>query len=94
MFTWNELNELACAENLIEESQREGTTDVIEVDNVRPEIRVVMNELEVHYDPLASYRAPIDTVDLASDEAGSNSFKDFMAMCAKPSELENENSNI
>jgi len=51
---------------------------------------VVMNENAVHFDPLASYRAPIDAVDLASDQAGSQTFQEFMDMCARPSELHSD----
>jgi hypothetical protein len=57
------------------------------VENAYPELRVVMNENEVLYDPLASYRAPIDTVNLASETMGAHSFQDFMAMCQRPSAM-------
>lgn len=64
--------------------------DVIEdVENTNPEIRIVMNANEVLADPLSSYRAPIDTVDLASESnnMGVHSFQDFMAMCQPPSAM-------
>jgi len=53
-----------------------------------PEMRVVETEREVHHDPLASYRAPIDTIELAA-VAGSdrNKFEEFMAMCERPSDV-------
>ncbi len=92
LFTWEELiataNDPLCGQNQTEAKIHD--SDITSIENVMPEMRVVMNENEVHYDPLASYRAPIDTVDLASDEVGANSFKDFMAMCAKPSDLSND----
>lgn len=53
-------------------------------DTLLPTIKIVENENEVHYDPLASYRAPIDTVDLASDQFGSQSFQEFMKLCQNP----------
>lgn len=43
-------------------------------------LRVVETELEIHQDPLASYRAPIDTIDLAKN------FDEFMSLCERPSE--------
>ena len=61
--------------------------DVVNIENTHPEIRVVMNENEILYDPLSSYRAPIDTVDLASDNVGSHTFQEFMAMCQRPSAM-------
>ena len=90
MFPWEELIKISkdASCNQIEATDTNGDDDdIISIENVLPEMRVVMDENEVHYNPLASYRAPIDTVDLASDQAGSNSFKDFMAMCAKPSDI-------
>ena len=92
MFTWEELVAFA-DENKVDETNDKSEIElngqeVINIDNVGPEMRVVMNGFEVHYDPLASYRAPIDAVDLASDQAGSQTFKDFMNMCSKPSELD------
>jgi len=42
---------------------------------------LVENEGEVHHNPLASYRAPIDAIDLATD---SDSFQKFMDLCVKP----------
>ncbi len=69
-----------------ESSQMLGDDEIVrEVQNNRPEIRVVMNGNEVLTDPLSSYRAPIDTVDLASETIDSNAFEDFMAMCQPPS---------
>jgi hypothetical protein len=52
-----------------------------------PYVRVVETPREVRQDPLSSYRAPIDTVDLASMTRGDkDEFEKFMKMCQKPSE--------
>ena len=56
-----------------------------------PELRVVETALEVRQDPLASYRAPMDTVELAASSqqpgaAMATTFESFMAMCQKPSD--------
>jgi hypothetical protein len=55
-----------------------------------PEIRVVETANEIHHDPLASYRAPIDTVEIASmvTSGDATKFEEFMKLCKKPSELE------
>lgn len=45
--------------------------------------RLVENEGEVRHNPLASYRAPIDAIDLASDSLGANSFEEFISFCSK-----------
>jgi len=87
MFTWKELVKFS---DESDEDQANDDLGVINIDNTRPNMRVVMNENEIHSDPLASYRAPIDAVDLASDQAGSQTFKEFMAMCARPSELDSD----
>jgi hypothetical protein len=77
-FEWEELMELA--------QQPFEVGDVPSLDNVYPEIRVVQTENEIHHDPLASYRAPIDTVEIASMSGGDTSkFDDFMKMCKKQS---------
>ena len=57
-----------------------------------PFFRIVETENQVHQDPLASYRAPIDTVELATKLGGfglnPDSFMDALRkQCAKPSEL-------
>lgn len=84
MFTWEELLEMASCSTSVDQ---EGNKLDKEDDEI--EMRVVMNENEIRFDPLASYRAPIDTVALAKDPKGEGlqSFEDFMAMCAKPSDL-------
>jgi hypothetical protein len=57
------------------------------------ELRVVETAREIHSDPLSSYRAPIDTVELAAGENGApvtsinTSFQEFMTMCERPSKM-------
>lgn len=59
-----------------------------------PEVRVVETALEVRQDPLASYRAPMDTVQLASSSqqqsmdatTPATTFESFMSMCQRPSD--------
>jgi len=80
LFTWKSLEKMK-ADLLNESNDDEDIFDTTK----HPEIRVVDSENEVHHDPLASYRAPIDTVDLAKDSLGAQSFTDFMAKCEKPS---------
>lgn len=54
-----------------------------------PCFRLVESANQVRQDPLASYRAPIDTLHLASNTGGtSKSFEEFMKQCHKPSELD------
>mmetsp|Transcript_11802 Transcript_11802/g.17922 ORF Transcript_11802/g.17922 Transcript_11802/m.17922 type:complete len:523 (-) Transcript_11802:45-1613(-) len=93
LFQWEELMEMTVEAQVdgVDENDNNGINssndNVVNIDNTKPEIRVVMNENEVLYDPLSSYRAPIDTVDLASDNVGSHSFQEFMAMCQRPSAM-------
>ena len=47
-----------------------------------------MDANEVKCDPLSSYRAPVDIIDLASENFGTHSFNDFMAMCQPPSAMD------
>jgi hypothetical protein len=78
LFSWQELSTLTTAYESVE--------DILET-NVKPEIRVVEIQNEVKPDPLASYRAPIDTVDLAYMTASDKSkFEEFMKLCKKPTE--------
>ena len=79
LFSWDELSSIASLE--AEEH------DALTHDNRRPEIRVVETVNQIHQDPLASYRAPIDAVDLASMSGfDATAFQKFMAKCMKPSE--------
>ena len=56
-------------------------------------MRIASSEQEVKHDPLASYRAPIDTVDLASMTHGdAKQFEEFMKLCQRPTYWE-ENSD-
>jgi hypothetical protein len=51
-----------------------------------PHFRIVETNNQVRQDPLASYRAPIDALDLVSITGGdSNNFEEFMKQCQKPS---------
>lgn len=85
LFTWEELEKMR---NGIMDSVDESVNDIIDTTK-NPEIRIVDWKNEVHHDPLASYRAPIDTVDLASDSQGANSFAEFMSKCEKPFDIGN-----
>jgi hypothetical protein len=67
LFQWDDLN------SLLRNKQCDIETIIC--------FEVVENEGEVHHNPLASYRAPIDAVDLATD---SESFQKFMDLCVKP----------
>jgi hypothetical protein len=52
------------------------------------EIRFVEKDKEVRHDPLSSYKAPIDTLHLASMTGGDSAkFEEFMGMCQRPSAL-------
>lgn len=51
-----------------------------------PTFRIVETAQEVRQDPLSSYRAPIDTVDLASMTTASSQFEEFMKQCERPSQ--------
>jgi hypothetical protein len=77
LFDWSELLELAVTDQ--------------DTDQHQPTIRVVETDRQVRQDPLASYRAPIDTVHVASMTGGDASkFDEFMTLCEKPSVLEQE----
>eukprot|EP00537_Pseudo-nitzschia_pungens_P010930 CAMPEP_0172391300 /NCGR_PEP_ID=MMETSP1061-20121228/7737_1 /TAXON_ID=37318 /ORGANISM="Pseudo-nitzschia pungens, Strain cf. pungens" /LENGTH=399 /DNA_ID=CAMNT_0013121885 /DNA_START=158 /DNA_END=1357 /DNA_ORIENTATION=- len=69
-------------------------SELISMDDEDDEgIRIAESEREVRHDPLASYRAPIDTVDLASMTHGdAKQFEEFMKLCQKPTYWE-ENSD-
>jgi hypothetical protein len=52
-----------------------------------PCVRIVETTQQVRQDPLSSYRAPIDTVDLASMTRGDKTeFEEFMKQCQKPTQ--------
>lgn len=54
-----------------------------------PYFRLVETANQVRQDPLASYRAPIDTVNLASVMGGdSKAFETFMKQCQNPTETD------
>ena len=59
-----------------------------------PYVRLVETAQQVRQDPLSSYRAPIDTVDLASMTQGDKTeFEDFMKQCEKPTQRTEDNDN-
>jgi hypothetical protein len=52
-----------------------------------PFVRIVETTQQVRQDPLSSYRAPIDAVDLASMTRGDKTeFEEFMNKCQKPTQ--------
>jgi hypothetical protein len=54
-----------------------------------PNFRLVETANQVRQDPLASYRAPIDTLHIASlTGQNSKNFENLMKMCQRPSELD------
>lgn len=53
-----------------------------------PELRIVDHDTGIMGNPLSSYKAPIDTVELAACE--STSFQEFMRLCKKPSQLSDD----
>lgn len=53
------------------------------------ELRLVETDRQVRPDPLASYKAPIDTLHMASSGNSSN-FHEFMGMCERPSKLDSD----
>lgn len=56
-----------------------------------PQFRLVETANQVRQDPLASYRAPVDTLDLASLTGGvSKNFEDFMKQCQSPSQMDDD----
>ena len=76
LFDWTELTQLANHSN----------SNMLEK---LPWMRVVETANLVRADPLASYRAPIDTLHVASKAGGSDGelgiFRDFMSLCQRPS---------
>ena len=60
-------------------------------DGGEPVMRVVETERRVRPDPLSNYRAPIDTLHVASVVGGdAQKFEEFMKMCDPPSVLDAE----
>lgn len=67
--------------------------ELVDIDtDALPEIRIVESAKEVRANPLSSYRAPIDTVEMATAAGGmdANRFEAFMKLCERPSVLEAE----
>ena len=113
LFSWNELERLEdvskveeeeddeCDDTTDDDSDSEEEDDNDGHDNRRGdfELRVVETAHEIRGDPLASYRAPIDAVHVASwtgAAGGSGSigagsaFEAFRQMCVAPSELDGD----
>lgn len=89
LFSWEEIMKLADQSWCCERGELDNTdmdSDNV-IQNANPEIRIVKSENQVFCDPLSSYRAPLDTIDLASNQIGSHSFQNFMAMCQPPSAM-------
>ena len=84
LFSWEEIINITNKVMTNSNSNDKNDNDIGK-ENVYPEIRVVMEDNQVKCDPLSSYRVPIDTVDLASEQFGTHSFQEFMAMCQPPS---------
>ena len=57
--------------------------ELADFEESNPEFRILEVEKEVRADPLATYRAPIDAVGLAS----AREFDKFTQQCVKPSKL-------
>jgi hypothetical protein len=63
------------------------TKDQDSIEEEPAEMRIVETEQQVRHDPLASYRAPIDTLDLATLTQGDTKhFDEFMKLCQKPTD--------
>ena len=89
LFAWEELHEMASNACVSRSSTNEEQRRTDTVIDTIVTMRIVENDREIHHDPLASYRAPIDTVDLATMSGlDATNFEEFMALCQKPSELE------
>lgn len=77
LFEWSELMVID-VDDIVND---DGPFDDGDIQNT-PEMRIVETEYQVRHDPLSSYRAPIDTVDLASMTRGdSKQFEEFMTLC-------------
>jgi D123 len=67
LFSWEELIEISLQSHV----------NICEIPT--PQVRIVKTKNEVHHDPLASYRAPIDVVDLATaSDPDILAFREFM----------------
>ena len=68
--------------------------DLDDVQDPESGMKIATSEREVKHDPLASYRAPIDTVDLASMTHGdAKQFEEFMKLCQRPTYWEENSSD-
>mmetsp|Transcript_25668 Transcript_25668/g.62886 ORF Transcript_25668/g.62886 Transcript_25668/m.62886 type:complete len:408 (-) Transcript_25668:66-1289(-) len=82
LFEWSELLTM-------DDEEADVGDDEDDEPQLLPDFRIVETNQQVRQDPLASYRAPIDTVDLASMVGGdAKQFEDFMKQCQKPSDMQ------
>lgn len=94
LFDWTELTRLAAAAAADNRNENE-----------LPIVRVVETSKQVRADPLASYKAPIDTLHVASagnssngefgvgDNNSNNKFQEFMSMCKRPGSASSDSSS-
>jgi len=82
LFDWPELTRMATA------SAAADLSAALNNHMDLPIVRVVETDKQVRPDPLASYKAPIDTLHVASSMNGSlrddNRFREFMDLCKRP----------
>ena len=79
LFAWDELMTLAQPSQQQQDNASSSSNIV--------DFRVVEGDREIRHDPLASYRAPIDTLDLVTmNGTDAANFEEFRSMCQKPSE--------
>jgi len=86
LFEWRELSRMAAAS--IDDNRHEQKHNL-------PVVRVVETEKQVRADPLASYKAPIDTLHVASAMSGcggGSKFREFMDLCKRPGSSDNTSS--
>ncbi|CAJ1965257.1 unnamed protein product [Cylindrotheca closterium] len=84
LFEWSEL--LTMDDEEVDCDDDSGNDEEL---RLLPDFRIVETNQQVRQDPLASYRAPIDTIDLASMVGGdAKQFEEFMKQCQKPSEMQ------
>ncbi len=81
-------------DSLLYEWSELASMDLDDVQDPESGMRIATTEREVKHDPLASYRAPIDTVDLASMTHGdAKQFEEFMKLCQRPTYWEENSSD-
>ena len=84
LFDWPELTQMATAAAAAAADSSATSNNLLDL----PIVRVVETDKQVRPDPLASYKAPIDTLHVASSMNGSlsddNRFREFMDLCKRP----------